>query len=126
MIRLVQALAHEIFHRTQPYGNVGTTQYEEFSAYYLSTHISGVTWMNIEAYDPFTPACMKRWFSERNLLQLYEGLEPYPQSVAFPSDELAQDCILDGDLTSHSALQADLTSQPDLDYTLECQADSLG
>ena len=52
MSRLVKSLAHEIFHRMEPYGQVRDSQYEEFTAIYLGTQISGSTWQSFKGYDP--------------------------------------------------------------------------
>ena len=100
---ILEAMAHEIYHRMQPYGKVDINLYEEYTAFYISTHISGATWTNIEAYDPLKPACLKRWFSDHNLLHGYDGKDPYigidlyPPGIAAVMDDADQNCPLPGE-----------------------------
>jgi hypothetical protein len=98
MGRLVESLAHEIYHRTQPFGQVRDSQYEEFIAIYLGAQISESTWQNFKGYDPRNPVCLVRWFNNHRLFPYLE-LPAYPQSMAASLAAPAPaDCILEGDL----------------------------
>jgi hypothetical protein len=80
-IELVEALAHEIYHRTMPYGPVDDTLYEEFSAYYVAENISGNLLGNFDAYDPLQHACLVVWFYDSETLPTYIHLHAYPQAI---------------------------------------------
>lgn len=128
--RTIESMAHEIYHRTEPYGKADSSLYEEFSAYFISTHISGATWTNIEAYDPRKPACLTRWFNDRNLMYGYEGIDPYPASVIANVDYSEQNCVLADEvanpIASVSASQEKPATQVDTNYILDCRANSVG
>lgn len=81
MSHLVDNLAHEIYHRTQPFGPVIDSLYEEFSAYYIGASISGVSWTNFEDYNPLQPACLVKWFYDNHLLDGYKQFNTYSLSV---------------------------------------------
>ncbi len=112
MQRLVESLAHEIFHRMEPYGPVKDTQYEEFSAIFLAAQISRSTWQNFKGYDTRNPACLKRWFSNHRLFW-YLDLPAYPQSVAASLESpTPTDCTLEGDLVCKVTLEGQAACQP--------------
>lgn len=123
---IIETMAHEIYHRMQPYGMEKDSLYEEFSAYYISTHISGATWTNIEAYDPRKPGCLTRWFIDRNLMYGYEGMDLYPSTVAVSIDISDQNCPLAGEAVNSVDAQNTPILQTAHDYILDCQANSLG
>jgi hypothetical protein len=52
MQNLVATLAHEIFHRTQPFGPAPSTQFEEYWAFFVGAQISGASWPTFDGYDP--------------------------------------------------------------------------
>ncbi len=111
MRRLVESLAHEIYHRMQPYGRVKDSQYEEFMAMFISARISGSTWQNFEGYDPRNPVCLGRWFNRHHLFS-YLDLPAYPQSVAASLDSPAPtDCTLEGDLVCTMTLEGQAKCQ---------------
>ncbi len=78
---LVEMLAHEIYHRLQPFGQVRPTLFEEYSAYYLGQQVSGVSWAAFSGYDAKDPVSLARWFSDHKLADAYRHLDPYPQMV---------------------------------------------
>jgi len=79
--RLVDELAHEIFHRTQPFGTGPDTQLEEFWAYYVGTQVSGGSWPVFTGTDPLDPQQLQRWFSYPGM-QGYLNLDAYPAGMA--------------------------------------------
>lgn len=111
MRRLVESLAHEIYHRMEPFGQVKDSEYEEFTAIYLSAQISGSTWQNFKGYDPRNPVCLKRWFNNHRLFS-YLDLPVYPQSVAASlASPVPTDCTLDGDLICTTTLEGQANCQ---------------
>ena len=127
---IIEFMAHEIYHRIQPYGMTSDSLYEEFSAYYISTHISGSSSANSEAYDPRKPGCLTRWFIDNNIMYGYVGMDLYPESVAASIDLSDQSCLLPGEVASSidnsAASQESPAVQVDVNYTLDCRANSLG
>lgn len=91
-VTLVDNLAHEIYHYTLPYGAVDDTLYEEFSAYYVGMHIASNLWSNIKDYLPLRPACLEKWFYDTRLLEGYQHLHAYPQSVLPSVDASSPAC----------------------------------
>lgn len=90
---LVGTLAHEIYHRTQPNGMVEDTLYEEYSAYYVGASMSKQRWMQSENYNPMQPACLELWFYDHHLLDVYKGLNAYPESVVPKVDTSSITCM---------------------------------
>ncbi len=78
---LVRTLAHEIYHRTEPFGSVPDTLFEEFNAYLVGARISGSDWPKFEGVDPLAPAKMDQWFKD-NQFTAYPGLQHYPARTA--------------------------------------------
>lgn len=77
---LVATLAHETFHRTQPFGPVADTRFEEYWAYRVEYHITAESWLTFGAYDPLDPNHLSMWIRE-NRLEPYFQLPEYPASV---------------------------------------------
>ena len=80
MPALVATLAHETFHRTQPFGPVGDTRFEEYWAFRIEYHITAEAWLTFGAYDPLDPNHLNMWLRE-NRLDPYFQLPEYPASV---------------------------------------------
>jgi hypothetical protein len=80
MPALVATLAHETFHRTQPFGPVADTRFEEYWAFRIEYHITAETWLTFGAYDPLDPNHLSLWIRE-NRLDPYFQLPEYPASV---------------------------------------------
>ncbi len=78
---LMNTLAHEIFHRTQPFGPVRSTRYEEFWAFVVGARISKSDWPSFGAYDPLDPNQLNLWFRE-NRLEYYFQYQEYPATIA--------------------------------------------
>ena len=53
--RMARELAHEAFHRLQPFGQVKITQFEEYWAFYLETQVVKASYPDFKGYDP--PEC---------------------------------------------------------------------
>ncbi len=124
--RIIESMAHEIFHRLQSFGLGKTTLYEEFNAYFLSARISGATWMDFESYDPLKSACLQRWFADHNLLYGYTDIELYPQTDAQSVFIAVESCPIPADRVVEETAQSSLP-EPAADNTImECQANKLG
>jgi hypothetical protein len=78
---LVECMAHEIYHEMQPFGQVRDTLFEEFSAYYVSTRISGSQWAQFKEGDGLDAASLIRWFNDHRLLSTYRNFKLYPQKI---------------------------------------------
>ena len=81
MTALVDTLAHEIFHRTQPFGAVPDTRFEEYWAFRIEYAIAPEAWLTFGAYDLLNPNHLNLWLRD-NALQPYFQLPEYPASVA--------------------------------------------
>ena len=81
MPALTDTLAHEIFHRTQPFGPVADTRFEEYWAFRVENHINAEPWLTFGNYDPLDPNHLSMWIRE-NKMNDYLSLRPYPASVA--------------------------------------------
>jgi hypothetical protein len=79
-------LAHEIFHRTQPFGPVHGTRYEEYWAYKIDTHFTRDRWFRFDGYNPLDQTQLAQWFIDNQIHGYYE-LQYYPPSLV----GLAQD-----------------------------------
>ena len=126
MSRTVESMAHEIFHRMQPFGLGKTTLFEEFNAYFLSTRISGAAWTGFEGYDPLKSACLQRWFADRNLLYGYTDLELYPQDDGLTVDISLNTCPLPGEPMIEQTAQTMPTSPAAENTMMVCEANQLG
>ena len=78
MPSLVATLAHEIFHRTQPFGAVRNTRFEEYWAFRIENHITPEAWLTFGPYDPMIPEHLNLWIQ-------VNGLEPYFQLPEYPA-----------------------------------------
>jgi hypothetical protein len=78
---LVSTLAHEIYHRTQPFGAVHDTRFEEYWAYFVGEKISGAKVIDFGVYDPRDAGHLNLWIKE-NRLDGYFTLPEYPAAVA--------------------------------------------
>jgi hypothetical protein len=76
---LTGTLAHEIFHRTQPFGPVMDSQYEEYWAIYIETKITGAAWPTFTTVDPLNREHLTLWFAV-NHLEHYFQLPSYPHN----------------------------------------------
>ena len=77
---LTGTLTHEIFHRTQPFGAVADTRFEEYWAFLIGAKISQAGWPAFGAYDLLNPGHLNLWIKE-NRLDPYFELPDYPASV---------------------------------------------
>jgi hypothetical protein len=80
MPALVGLLAHEIFHRTQAFGRVGDTRFEEYWALFIQTQVSPTSWLRFGQFDPLVPGQLVLWY-ETNHLERYLQLESYPAGI---------------------------------------------
>jgi hypothetical protein len=80
---LVLILAHEIFHRTQPFGPVKDTRFEEYWAFRLEAQITAAGAMNFSGFDPLVPAELDGWL-HANQLDGYLVLPQYPPAALAP------------------------------------------
>jgi hypothetical protein len=110
LVFLVDAMAHEIFHYTLPYGAVDDTLYEEFSAYYVGEHVTRNLQVNFDDYNPLRPACLVKWFYDTQTLQTYQHLQAYPQSVLPSVDTSSSTCLQPGASTLGTGQDSPLTA----------------
>jgi len=80
MPSLVATLAHEIFHRTQPFGAVPATRFEEYWAFLIAAKISNAGWPKFGIYDPLDSGHLNLWIKE-NKLDPYFELPEYPATI---------------------------------------------
>ncbi len=78
---LTRTLAHEIFHRMQPFGPVRTTRYEEYWAFRVGTDVAQASWPRFDGFDPLDPLFLTLWI-QVNRLGYYLQLPEYPAAVA--------------------------------------------
>jgi hypothetical protein len=78
---LVSTLAHEIYHRTQPFGTVHDSRYEEYWAYFVGEKVSGAKVIDFGAYDPRDAGHLNLWI-KANRLDAYFKLPEYPAAIA--------------------------------------------
>ena len=78
---LTRTLAHEIYHRTQPFGRVHGTRYEEYWAFVVGVQVAQADWPTFLGYDPLDPLQLNLWIRE-NRLDAYFKLPEYPLAVA--------------------------------------------
>jgi hypothetical protein len=89
MDELVDTLAHEIFHYTQPFGNVETTLFEEYMANYIGAAIAEKNMENFTKYNPMQPNCLVKYFIDQHTYYAYSKLEGYPSTI---TPEVGDDC----------------------------------
>ena len=92
MPSLVATLAHEIFHRTQPFGAVHATRFEEYWAFLIAARISNAVWPTFGIYDPLDPGHLNLWIKENGLDPYFE-LQEYPATVV----PMTQSAYIGGD-----------------------------
>jgi hypothetical protein len=78
---LVGTLAHEIFHRTSPFGAVTDTKFEEYWAFRIGSAIGKNAAPNFDNIDPLTSGELFIWLL-KNRMSFYYLLPEYPASVA--------------------------------------------
>jgi len=78
---LVGTLAHEIFHRTQPFGAVSDTKFEEFWAFRIGASIGKNAAPKFDGIDPLISGELYIWLL-KNRMSFYYALPEYPASVA--------------------------------------------
>jgi hypothetical protein len=81
MTSLVATLAHESFHRMQPFGPVHDTRFEEFWACKLSAAFDPASGFTFEGYDPLVAGYLTLWIRDNNVPN-YFALPDYPPSIA--------------------------------------------
>ncbi len=97
--KLVATLAHEIYHRQEPFGPVRSTRFEEYWAYKVGVSISGTAWPKFAGYDPLVPAQLVQWFKD-NHINGYYGLQYYPPVLSGVAQDLRQGAGLMETLTN--------------------------
>jgi hypothetical protein len=78
---LVGTLAHEIFHRTAPFGTAPDTKFEEYWAFRIGAAIGKNAAPNFDGIDPLRSGNLFIWLL-KNHLTFYYLLPEYPASVA--------------------------------------------
>lgn len=126
MSLLIEPMAHEIFHRMDPFGHVHDSLYEEYWAYLVGVKIAKTGWIKAPSPAPLQPACLLRWFQDQNLLYAYDAFQIYPSEVNASVDKASQSCSPAEAVAEQPTAEAETTAQPEPDYTLECQANALG
>ena len=77
---LLAILAHEIYHRTQPFGAGPDTRFEEYWAFRIESKVTGSAWLKFGAYDPLDPGHLDLWIKDNRLDGYFKYLA-YPASV---------------------------------------------
>jgi hypothetical protein len=77
---LTSTLAHEIFHRTQPFGPVEDTRYEEFLAFQIGGVVAHTPWPSFAGYHALDPDQLNVWFQANHMLE-YLSFPEYPAAV---------------------------------------------
>ena len=80
IMSLVEQLAHEIFHRSLPFGAVDDTLFEEYWAFYVAMQVAQSNWADFESYDSTYLACLTTWFMQHKLM-VYAEIEAYPVNM---------------------------------------------
>jgi len=88
MQTLVATLAHEAFHRMQPFGPVQDSIYEEFWACTLTAAFDPNTGFKFDGYDPLISGYLPLWVRDNNLTP-YFALPYYPLDLEIPSTAVA-------------------------------------
>lgn len=83
--RIAAEMAHEIFHRRQPFGGVKISQFEEYWAFNTQTQIFKASWPDFKGYDPMDANSLQQWFS-MHMMAGYLKLDPYPQGFELPQE----------------------------------------
>jgi hypothetical protein len=77
---LLMVLAHEIFHRTQPFGAVADTKFEEYWGFRVGDAVAPAAWPVFDGYDALQTQELGRWVDVNNI-GAYNALPAYPASV---------------------------------------------
>jgi hypothetical protein len=77
---LVGTLAHEIFHRTSPFGAMTDTKFEEYWAFRIGATIGKNAAPNFSGVDPLISGELYIWLL-KNGMDFYYALPEYPLSV---------------------------------------------
>jgi hypothetical protein len=77
MATLVATLAHESFHRLQPFGPVHDSRFEEFWACRLSAAFDPHSGFRFDGYDPLVSGYLVLWIRDNGLAPYY-ALPDYP------------------------------------------------
>ncbi len=80
MEALVSTLAHEAFHRTEPFGVVSDTRFEEFWAFYIGAKITPEVGLHFDGYNSLDPDNLNLWITDSRI-DAYLQLPAYPDSV---------------------------------------------
>jgi hypothetical protein len=116
MSLLVESMAHEIFHYTEPFGQVDDSLYEEYVAFNSSARIAHTSGMDDTCANPMQPACLKHWFEVHNLMYGYTQIQVYPDSLANSIDTTSPLCWQKEETTTEQpaavATQAPSTANP--------------
>jgi len=78
---LLMVLAHEIFHRTEPFGRGVDTKFEEYWAFRIGTAVAPAEWPVFDGYDPMQSRGLSLWLRDNNL-GAYHRLPAYPPGIA--------------------------------------------
>jgi hypothetical protein len=89
---LAALLGHEIFHHSQPFGKVADSQFEEYWAYFIQSHLENSAWKNEVQKDTFNPVCLHQWFVDHRMTH-YFAYNPYPASVTAQVQSSADTCL---------------------------------
>ena len=82
MVSMVNIMAHEMFHRTTPFNQVGDTLYEEYWAFYVGSCVSGWAQGDFIHYNPLSAESLKLWFEASNRSNYLDEFGLYPADVA--------------------------------------------
>jgi hypothetical protein len=81
MTRLIEILAHELFHRTAPFGKVSTTLYEEYWAFYTGAYVAGIGQAMFYYTNPLNSASLETWFVYQNRGSYPKKFDRYPEEI---------------------------------------------
>jgi hypothetical protein len=77
---LLGTLAHELYHRLEPFGGVRDTLFEEYCAYAVEVQLSGANSPKFGIFDPLVPADLHGWFHHYQIDDKYQ-IENYPAAI---------------------------------------------
>lgn len=117
MKQLIETMAHEIYHYTEPFGQGGDTLYEEYLAFNISARIAHTSGFDDTCANPLLSSCLKHWFEKHNLMYGYTNFPVYPTSLANIVDTSDQSCLTDEETNAEQpamvvATQAPSTANP--------------
>jgi len=90
--RLAGSLSHELYHKTQPFGPVVSSLYEEFWAYYVAAQIEQSEWPIFDGYIPENHACLREWV-HTNWQKTEFNMVDYPPSMTMQGDATGEVCV---------------------------------